>query len=231
MAAAVGTPKERKRLKPPGPNVKLVESDGVPLESFWHQVQIILLADVVNLRFDQRDDFFAGGNMFIYFNVEQARNRDFRGPAFFFVKGVKRLPVRKWWAVWDEGGRYPDLIIELLSESTAQEDRTTKKAIYEKTFRTPEYYCFDPDTKRLEGWRLNAKLRYQPLKRNDKGWLWSEELDCWLGTWDGAYAGVPGTWLRFFDKDGRLLPTHAEVAATEADRLKARVAELEKKSK
>src|SRR5262249_22873764 len=152
MAMAIGTSRERKRLKPPRPNVKLVESDGVPLESFWHQVQIILLADVVNLRYDDRQDFFAGGNMFIYFNVEQARNRDFRGPDFFFVKGVKRQLVRKWWAVWDEGGRYPDLIIELLSESTAQEDRTTKKAIYEKTFRTPEYYCFDPDRKRLEGW-------------------------------------------------------------------------------
>src|SRR5262245_66563425 len=97
MAEAVGTPKERKRLKPPRPNVKLVESDGVPLESFWHQVQIILLADVVNLRYDERHDFFAGGNMFIYFNVEQARNRDFRGPDFFFVKGASRQPVRSGW--------------------------------------------------------------------------------------------------------------------------------------
>jgi Uma2 family endonuclease len=206
------------------------------LESFWHQVQIILLADVVNVRYDDRQDFFAGGNMFIYFNVEQARNRDFRGPDFFFVSGVNRLPVRKWWAVWDEGGRYPDLIIELLSETTAKMDRTTKKELYERTFRTPEYYCFDPETKRLEGWRLNAKLRYQPLKPNDKGWLWSEELDCWLGTGDGTYAGVPGTWLRFFDKQGRLLPTKAELetarwqsAEAEVARLKAKLTELEKK--
>jgi len=210
------------------PPVQLVESNGENLETFWHQVQIILLADIINFRFDERQDFFAGGNMFIYFSEEQARKRDFRGPDFFYVKDVSRMPIRKWWAVWEEGGRYPNFILELLSPSTAAVDRTVKKDIYERVFRTPEYFCYDPDTRVLEGWHLDNKLRYQPLKPNDKGRLWSDELECWLGTWEGSYLGLPMTWLRLFDNDGCLLPTRAEAetcrAQTEAARAQAEAA-------
>ena len=56
---------------------------------------------------------------------------------------------------------YPDVIIELLSPTTAKEDRTTKKRIYEQTFHTSEYYLYDPDTQQLEGWRLGPRKRYK----------------------------------------------------------------------
>jgi Uma2 family endonuclease len=42
--------------------------------------------------------------------------------------------------VWEEGGRYPEVIFEFLSPSTRQADRTVKKELYEQVFRTPEYY-------------------------------------------------------------------------------------------
>ena len=92
-------------------------------------------------------DFFAGGNMFIYYSHEQAhavateplaKTRHFRGPDVFFVAGTEGGPERKAWVVWNEHGRYPDFIVELLSRSTARVDRTTKKAIYERTFATPD---------------------------------------------------------------------------------------------
>src|SRR5262249_40999109 len=147
----------------PLPQVQLPESDGIPLETLWHQAQILLLVDVVNLRYDERQDFFVGGNIFLYYNVQQVRNKDYRGPDFFFVNGVNRFPVRKCWAVWEEQGRYPNLIIEFLSESTEKTDRTTKKDLYEKTFRTPEYFSYDPESNKVEGWHLDGNLRYQPL--------------------------------------------------------------------
>jgi Putative restriction endonuclease len=126
-----------------------------------------------------------GGNTFIYFSEEQARNRDFRGPAIFFVDGVKGEPMRPYWAVRLEGWRYPDVIIELLSLRTATADRTTKKDIYEQVFHTAEYYCYDPITQQLEGWQLHCG-RYQPLTPNSQGWLWCDRLQLWLGTWSGA---------------------------------------------
>lgn len=211
------------------PDVPLLETDGEPLESSWHRAAMNLLIEVVSWLFRDRSDFYVGGNLFIYYSREQARTLEYRGPDFFYVARVPRLPQRPYWAVWQEGGRYPDVIIELLSPTTAHEDRTTKKDLYEQTFRTPDYYCYDPDTHELEGWRLNKRGRYRALKPNERGWLWCEELQLWLGTWNGKYLEEEGTWLRFYDRQGRLVPIRAEAAEAELARVKARLAELEKR--
>jgi Uma2 family endonuclease len=218
----------------PLPTEQLVESDGMPLELHWHVLQIPLLIELLAYWFRDRDDYYAGGNMFIYFSEDQARNRKYRGPDFFYVDGVNRLPMRRYWAVWQEGGRYPDLIIELLSATTAEEDPTTKKTLYERTFRTAEYFCYDPETEQLEGWRLGPRQRYRAIAPNERGWREAEEVGLWLGTWRGVYQGYEAVWLRFFDSEGRLVPTRAEAAvAAEAEvtRLKERLTELERERK
>jgi Uma2 family endonuclease len=61
------------------------------------------------------------------------------------VKQTDKRP-RNSWVVWEENGKYPDLIIELLSDSTANVDRGLKKALYQDHFRTPEYFLFAPDS-------------------------------------------------------------------------------------
>jgi Uma2 family endonuclease len=216
------------------PKVTLVETDGVPLESHWHVLQISLMIELLAHRFRDRTDYYAGGNMFIYFSEDQARNQDYRGPDFFYVDGVSRHPMRPYWAVWQEGGRYPDVIIELLSPTTAQEDRTTKKALYERTFKTYEYFCYDPDTQHLQGWRLGKRGRYRVIRTNRHGWLWVEELELWLGPWTGAYRGYEAVWLQFYDATSQLVPTDAEAAAAaeaELSRLKERVAQLERRQR
>jgi Uma2 family endonuclease len=200
----------------PLPTVRLIESDGIPLESHWHVLQIALLIEVVTCQLQGRDDYYAGGNMFLYYSEEQARNRDYRGPDFFYVNGANRLPMRPYWAVWQEGGRYPDVIVELLSPTTAEEDRTTKRALYERVFRTREYFCYDPESQELEGWRIGTRGRYRSIKANDKGWLWVEELGLWLGTWRGKYQEYDQVWLRFYNKQGRLVPTGQEAEARRA---------------
>ena len=76
------------------PDVDLVYDDGEPLESDWHRVQMNLLIDVIHQAMAQRGrtDYFAGGNMFIYYGEDQARavatqppakRREFRGPDTF----------------------------------------------------------------------------------------------------------------------------------------------------
>ncbi len=52
---------------------------------------------------------------------------------------------RKSWVVWREQGKYPDVIVEILSDSTANIDRKNKKTLYQNTFRTPNYFWFDPE--------------------------------------------------------------------------------------
>src|SRR5262245_44496212 len=202
------------------PQVELIETDSEPLESDWHRIVMNMLIDSVKYHLRQRQDFYVGGNMFVYFSEAQARNRDFRGPDFFFVDGVAQTPLRPYWAVWLEGGRYPDVIIELLSPQTAVEDRTTKKAIYERVFHTPEYYCYDPNEQLLEGWRL-VGCHYQTLAPNAQGQLWSEALGLWLGTWTGTYLGQQAVWLRFYDPAGHVVPAPAELAELQQQRADA----------
>lgn len=60
--------------------------------------------------------------MFIYYSSKQAKNNDFRGPDFFAVLNVDGNRSRQGWVVWEEEGRYPDVIIELMSPSTKNVD-------------------------------------------------------------------------------------------------------------
>ncbi len=137
---------------------------------------------------------------------------------------MDRHRPRESWIVWEEDGKYPDLITEFLSRSTAHHYRGTKKELYEKTFRTPEYFCFDPESNRLEGWRL-SNGRYQDIAVNERGWMWSERLGLWLGTWEGEYLGQRAVWLRFYDSGGNLIPLHSESAEAEIARLRALLAD------
>ena len=192
----------------PYPPQNLPETDGVPLESDWHRLAINLLIESVRWFWRDRADFFVGGNMFVYFSSQQVRNQDYRGPDFFFVDGVAPKPDRETWQIWDEGGKYPDFIIELLSKTTRQEDLTTKKDLYEKVFHTYEYCCYDPSAKELLGWRGHGK--YEPAQPNDKGWIWIDKMQLWLGTWHGVYGGLLADWPRFYDPQGNLVLTRAE---------------------
>jgi Uma2 family endonuclease len=199
---------------------QLPAEDGVPLESFWHNAAIHLLLGLFSYVWRKRRDFFIGGNMFIYYSTMHMRNVDFRGPDFFYVTGVKR-GMRDSWIVWEENDKYPELIVEFLSETTAREDRTTKKTLYEQTFRTPEYYCYDPETHQLEGWRL-VKGAYQNLAPDERGWIWSDVLQMWLGNWEGEYQGQQAIWLRCYNKAKRLVLLREEAEAKKAAAAKRR---------
>jgi Uma2 family endonuclease len=121
------------------PHIELPGEDGLPLESNWHRIQINLLVESVRQLWRGRTDFFAAGNMFLYYSLPQARNRDYKGPDFFVVKNVEGGD-RRAWIIWEEDGRLPNVIIELLSPTTADADLGSKKDLYEQTFKTPGYF-------------------------------------------------------------------------------------------
>jgi len=75
----------------------------------------------------RRPDYFVGGNMFFYFSLLQTRKNDFRGPDVFIALGVEHRD-RKSCVMWEEDGKAPDVIIELTSESTAEEVRQERRS-------------------------------------------------------------------------------------------------------
>ena len=111
-------------------------SDEPPLASDLHLQQIIILLSCLELLWRERSDYYASGNLTIYYNEEQLKKRNFWGLNFFVVLDTEKRP-RKSWVVWGEPGKYPDVIVEILSDSTANIDRTNKKILDQNTFRTP----------------------------------------------------------------------------------------------
>ncbi|WP_377473910.1 MAG: Uma2 family endonuclease [Microcoleus anatoxicus] len=185
-------------------------SDEPPLESDLHRLQMQLLIDCLVWLWRSRNDFYASGNLTIYYSPQQIKSQDFRGPDFFVVLGTERKP-RKSWVVWAENGQYPNVIVEILSPSTAEVDKGLKKKIYQNIFRTPEYFWFDPNGLELAGFLLVGG-QYQTLETNPQGWLWSQQLELFLGVQNGQ--------LRFFMKEGQLVQTPAEIAEALAAQLR-----------
>ncbi|MBO3457787.1 Uma2 family endonuclease [Aetokthonos hydrillicola Thurmond2011] len=201
-------------------------SDEPPLETELHLRQIILLFKCLEWLWRDRTDFYAAGNLTIYYSLNKHKSQDFRGPDFFVVLDTERK-TRKSWVVWEEDGKYPNFILEILSESTANTDKEFKKKLYQNTFRTPDYFWFDPSTLEFAGFHL-LDGKYQPLEANSQGHLWSQQLDLYLGIHQGL--------LRFFAPSGELVPTpeeeaeferqQKELAINKAERLAAKLREL-----
>lgn len=210
--------------EPPMPPTDLIFDDGEPLESNRHRVAMNLLICSLKHHWAERNDYFTGGNMFVYYSSKQAKNRDFKGPDFFVVLDVENDPTRQGWVVWDENGRYPDVIIELLSDSTETQDLGEKKRLYEQVFKTKDYFVFHPfKVNSLQGWSLDNHQIYQPITPNQEGRLWSETLGLWVGIWNGVVEDDNHSWLRFYDRDGNvvLLPAEAEKQRADVEQQRA----------
>lgn len=195
-------------------------SDEPPLESDRHLKQIVLFLsslewwwrDRPDAPEQRRNNFFAAGNLTIYYSTRQRKSEDFRGPDFFVVLDTE-YKERKSWVVWNEEGKYPNLILEILSDTTAQIDRGLKKQIYQDIFRTPEYFWFDLYSLEFKGFRLKDARYYEEIAPTEQGWLWSQQLE--------LYLGIVEEQLRFFTPEGELVPAPKEVAIQEQQRAEA----------
>ncbi|MFN6500661.1 MAG: Uma2 family endonuclease [Nostoc sp. DedQUE01] len=182
-----------------------LESNEPPLETYLHLQQMLLLIKCLDWWWRDLNNFFCAGNITIYYSPRQRKSSDFRGPDFFVVSDTERKP-RDSWVVWQEDGKYPNLIIELLSDSTAAVDQGLKKQIYQDIFRTPEYFWFGPKNLEFAGFILVGGT-YQPIEPNPQGLLWSQQLSLYLGVYEQK--------LRYFTAEGVLIPTPEEVAEQE----------------
>jgi Uma2 family endonuclease len=196
----------------------LPSDDGTPMETHRHKLQMDLLTSPLQdwLVAQQRQSF-VGGNMFVYFSPLQVRNQDYRGPDVFVALDVAGGD-RKSWVVWEEG-KAPDVVIELLSDSTATRDKTVKKQIYQQQMRVPEYFWYDPfNPEDFAGFSLERGI-YQTISLDGEQRLISQQLGLNLVRWQGEYMQVEAVWLRWATLGGDLLPTGIESAREERQKL------------
>jgi Uma2 family endonuclease len=214
---------ETSSIPPPPSGADLPTEDGIPMETQLHRMLMLLLIESLELAWNDRSDYYIGGNMFFYFSALQARKNDFRGPDVFVVLDTEKRR-RDSWVVWEEGGKVPDFILEITSARTESVDRGEKKRIYGKVLHVPEYFIYDPRTQKLDGYRLSLGpgKDYEPVAPDAEGRLEARQLGLKLGPWQGRYCGYEDTWLRWHTLDGRLLPTQEEARVTEqAERRRA----------
>jgi Uma2 family endonuclease len=194
-----------------------IESDEPELESDLHREQINLLVRLLKYYWRDRQDVYVTGNLTVYYNPDKLTNRDFRGPDIFVVLDAEKRD-RKSWVLWNEGNKYPNLVIELLSDSTAKVDRSTKKQLYQDLWRLPNYFWFDPDSLEFAGFKL-VDGAYQAIAPNEQGLLWSDQLELYLGICDRK--------LRWFSADGQIIPLPEEQERVAKEQAQQRVAKLE----
>jgi len=198
---------------PPPRGVDLPYDDGEPMETPRHRNQYWLLVFSLQHRLRGRKDIYVGGNEFLYFSQTQAKNNDFRGPDVYVVLNAISRDERRSWVVWEEDGRTPDVIIELLSPSTEHVDRGKKMRIYAQVLKVSAYYLYDPFTYELEGYELDpGSTTYRRIQADAGGRVYCRPLDLSLGVVEGEYIGMEIPWLRWIDPEGRVVPTAEEDA-------------------
>jgi len=187
--------------------------DDQPVQSKRHRNQADLLLHLIERVWGDHPGVLIAGDLGVYYHPTEPPV----APDVMVAFGIK--PKEDWpsFAVWEEG-KGPEVVIELLSRSNQNKDRTTNYEIYQQWLQVPEYFWFDPlNPSELRRLRLRGG-QYEAIVPDEQGRLWSEALGVWFG--------VHERWLRLYDREGNLVPTGDELAQQERAAREAAEAEV-----
>ncbi|WP_008318237.1 Uma2 family endonuclease [Leptolyngbya sp. PCC 6406] len=214
----------------PVPDIShLVIEDDTPVDNFQSEKQQRLLVEPLYSGTVLPKPFIAAANVGLFHTARQEQIV----PGVFLSLGVQ-MPAdwsqkrNRTYFVW-EMGKVPDVAIEIVSNRVGKE-LEEKKDRYAR-LRVSYYVVFDPieqiqEAARMDGQRLRVFTlnggQYIPLEPP----YFLEHVALGLVLWEGMFEDQPGTWLRWCDSEGRLLPTGAERANQERQRAEALAARL-----
>jgi Uma2 family endonuclease len=182
----------------PIPPIHYPDSDGQPMADNTLQFRwIVTLVGGLQRLFADDPLVFVAGDL-LWYPIE-GDNKTRIAPdalvAFGRPKG-ERGSYRQ----WEEGGIAPQVVFEVLSPGNTAAEMKGKLAFYER-HGVEEYYLYDPDRGRLQGWRRQlGTLRAIPEMR---GWT-SPRL--------GVSFDLDGVDLCLSGPDGRRFEGYVEVA-------------------
>ena len=150
--------------RPPWPwiEVEYPSEDGEPMAT--NDLQWDAIVDVgkpLKMHFAAFGDIYVSSDLLVYY--DQGNPNTAVAPDVFVAFGVPKR-VRKSYRLWQER-RVPDFVLEVASDSTAEDDATEKKDLYEE-LGVREYWMYDPQgdlhDPRLRGYVLVGR-EYQEL--------------------------------------------------------------------
>lgn len=151
--------------------VEYPERDGKPMgETPVHRDNLSGVIDILRRHYTGDPRVYVSGNMFLYY--EQGNPRKSVVPDVFIAR-VPAERYRRVYKTWEEEGRGPELVLELTSLSTRDEDLRQKFALYRDVLKVPEYFLYDPLGEYLESAMLGFRLvggEYVPIVAVDRRW-------------------------------------------------------------
>lgn len=188
---------------------ELPDSDDTPVDNELQILIPTLLLAILAAIWENREDWFFGINMGLYYTVHQPAIV----PDGFLSLGVERFVGengRSSYVLWEEDGIPPILALEIVSK-TYNDEYEEKKTDYAE-LGILYYVIYAPTRlrrkrKRLEFYRLvNGEYI---LQTGDKFWM--PEIGLGIGRERGTYQGMTREWLFWYDEDGNRYPTPEEV--------------------
>jgi Uma2 family endonuclease len=200
----------------------IVTEDDTPMDNIFSATQAHLLVDSLyasweHPRFGRR--FIARGNVGVFYALRQPPIV----PDVFLSLDVT-LPADVWkktnrsYFIW-EYGKPPEVVVEVVSNTEgAEEEPDGKLGIYAR-IGVVRYVVYDPG---LQTGDEPLRVYAQSCGRLVRvGETWFEEIGLGVVLWRGVYEGCEGTWLRWCDRDGAVIPTGTERAERLAAKLRA----------
>jgi hypothetical protein len=162
-----------------------------------------------------------------------------KAPDWVYIPSVKPIAsgeIRRSYTPHLEG-EIPTIVLEFISETEGGEYSLNphypygKWYFYEQILQVPVYGIFQPKTGELDFYRLVAG-RYEQQLPDENNRYWIEEINLFIGVWQGTKAEFTTNWLRWWDKLGNLLLWGSELVEQEKQRAeqekqRAEQAELE----
>ncbi len=213
----------------------IVTEDDTPVDNLASEKQMRLLIEPLYTAWKgpvAERPFLAAANVGLFVSVHQPPlvpdvflSLDVTAPDNWWDKGKRA------YFIW-EFGKMPDIVIEIVSNRKGGE-AGRKMQTYAR-MGIPYYVVYDPQRQVqpdvLHAYALTPRREYEEIAPD-----LFVGLDLGLTLWSGIYEKKEDTWLRWHDANGNIIPTGAELAATErqyaeaehkrAERLAARLRE------
>ena len=203
----------------------LVTEDDTPVDHTYSEKQQRLLTEPLYSSWNAGRTFLAMANVGLLFAIRQPPLvPDALLSLDVEVPGDYRAKKHRSYFLW-EYGKAPEAVVEIVSNTEGGE--TTDKMIKYAQIGILYYAIYDPD----------LFLHPEPLRvfvLRDKSYVpcsaeWLPVLNLGLTVWHGRFENWETVWLRWCDREGRVIPTGGERAEQErqrADRLAAKLREL-----